>query len=153
MSKRRITAEMLTQKDACPDQLDEFRERFPDGLDPAAVTPEEVAGLSVGWAVHALLPATAGEAWKEAGAAAWKAWKEATSLAREAYREATAPAWKALNEKAGAPTRDAWKEAEAAAWKTYREDRAPAWEAYREAKARAAIDLFREYWQKEDHDE
>ena len=53
---RKITADMLAEKGACPDQLDEFRKRFPDGLDLETVRPEEVVDLDVRWAVHALLP-------------------------------------------------------------------------------------------------
>jgi len=136
VSKRRITAEMLTQKDACTDQIDRFRERFPDGLDPETVQPEEVVGLDVEWAVHALLPPPAREAFKEA-------YEEAARKAFKAFREARAPAWEAYKD-GGAPSLalNAFKEAEDAALKRYRE-----------VRARAAIDLFREYWQKEDHDE
>ena len=87
---REITADLLAAKGACPDQLDNFRERWPDGLDPAAVTPEEVADLSVGWAVHALLPATAWEAFKEGWGAAWKAYREASAASWSAHCSRTA---------------------------------------------------------------
>jgi len=97
---RKITAELLAAKGACPDHLDEFRERFPNGLDPATVRPEEVAYLNVEWAVDTLLP---GPAWR-------------------VY-------WKAI-----APGREAWGAG------------ATSWEAYEEAQARAAIELFRQYW-------
>ncbi|HKJ88967.1 MAG TPA: hypothetical protein VKA48_10710 [Gammaproteobacteria bacterium] len=123
MSKRRITAELLAQEGACPDQLDRFQERFPDGIDPETVQPEEVVGLDVLWAVLHMLPAPAREVFKEA---AWKAFREARATEWEAYKEGGASAL----------ARKAYKEATDAAW-----------EAYDEAKARIAIELFREYWQ------
>ena len=122
MSKRRITAEMLTQKDACTDQIDRFRERFPDGVDPETVQPEEVIGLDVWWAVFYMLPAPA-----------WEAYKEAVDAARKAYSEAWAEVWKAYEEPASV-------------LQAYAEATRLTWEAYREARARAAIELFREYW-------
>ena len=42
---RKITAELLAEKDACPYQIDRFQERFPDGVDPETVRPEEVVDL------------------------------------------------------------------------------------------------------------
>jgi len=100
MSEKRITAEMLAQKDAHCAQLDKFRERFPDGLDVETVTPEEVVGLDVGWMVHALLPAAAQKAYAEAESSAWEAFEEATAPvpAWDAYVEAEAPARKAYRE-------------------------------------------------------
>ncbi|HKJ87124.1 MAG TPA: hypothetical protein VKA48_01205 [Gammaproteobacteria bacterium] len=96
---RRITAEMLTQKGAHCAQFDEVQERFPDGVDVETVTPEEVADLSVGWAVQALLPAPARKAFKEAEATAWKDYVEATGSAwKEAHRGSGATAWKAYLE-------------------------------------------------------
>ena len=129
MSARCITADLLATKGAHCAQLDEFKARFPDGLDVETVRPKEIAGLHVSWMVHALLPA-----------AAW-----------EAYLEATAPALKAFVE-ARAPTREAHEEAEATvpAWEAFVEATAPAWETYREAIARAAIAVLREHWQEEE---
>ena len=136
MSKRRITAEMLTQKDACPDQLDEFRERFPNGIDLETVRPEEVVDLDVWWAVLHMLPDAAWEAYKEAEDAAWKAARKAF----KAFREARATAWGAYKEAEDAALAlNAFKEAEDAALKRYRE-----------ARARIAIELFRQYWQEEE---
>jgi len=150
---RRITADLLAAKGACPDQLDKFRERWPDGLDVETVMPGEVAGLSVGWAVRALLPAPAWEAWKEAEAAAWKAYAEATTTAREAFVEATAPARRAY-EGTQRSSWEAFKEAKDTARKACEEAKVRAWGTYEEAAARAAIAVFREYWQEEEsHDE
>jgi len=70
MSKRRITAEMLTQKGAHCGQLNKFRKRFPDGLDLETVRPEEVVGLDVRWAVLHMLPAPAWKRYREARARA-----------------------------------------------------------------------------------
>jgi len=155
---RKITAEMLAEKGACPDQLDRFRERFPDGVDPETVRLEEVYDLDVRWAVRSLLPAPAR-----------KAFVEATAPARETHKEGTAPAWKAYWEARASAVEAymgaranaaAWRtdtEARDAAWKAYEEVTAPAWkalnkvkgparEALSEATARIAIELFREYW-------
>jgi len=112
---RKITADMLAEKGADCDEIDEFRERFPDGLDLETVQPEEIADLDVEWAVHYMLPIPTR-----------KAFWEAREAALESYMGTPFGALRARNS---------------------------AWKAYQEAKARAAIDLFREYWQKEDHDE
>ena len=150
---RKITAELLTEKDACPDQIDRFRERFPDGVDPLAITPEEAARFDVGWAVHVLLPPAAWKAFEKAVAPARKTHDEVMAPAWETYREAVAPAWKefreaqkALNKEARAAAREAYEEAVATARKALSEVRNPAWKARGEAEARAAIELFREYW-------
>ena len=117
---RKVTAELLAEKGAHCDEIDEFRERFPDGVDLETVQPKEVVGLNVQWAVHALLPPPAREAFKEATAPAWKAHEEATASVWKAYKEA------------------------------YKEAKDAAWEAYEEAEARAAIAVFREHWQVEE---
>ena len=136
---KRITADLLAEKGARCGQLDEFRERFPNGLDPATVMPEEVAGLNVGWAVWALL-----------GTSAWKAyWKAVSVRAREAFVEARSTAREAYEE-ARVREREAFVEAPATAWEAYEEAKVRAWGTYEEAKARAAIAVFREYWQEEE---
>ena len=43
---RKITAEMLAEKDARPDQIDRFRERFPTGLDPETVHTAAALGVN-----------------------------------------------------------------------------------------------------------
>ena len=120
---RKVTAELLAEKGACPGHLDKFRKRFPTGLDLETVRPEEVVGLNVWWAVIHMLPAPARKAFREAEDAAWKVYKEATGSAWEADKEP------------------------ASAWGAYGEARDAAWKRHREATARAAIDLFREHWQ------
>ncbi|HKJ88969.1 MAG TPA: hypothetical protein VKA48_10720, partial [Gammaproteobacteria bacterium] len=95
---RKISAELLAEKDACPYQIDRFQERFPDGVDPETVQPEEVYALDVRWAVHALLPPPAREAFDEATAPAREAYEEAVATARKALSEVRNPAWKARGE-------------------------------------------------------
>ena len=130
---RKITAELLAQEGAYCDRLDEFRERFPTGLDLETVQPKEVVGLDVWWAVRHMLPAPAWEAYQEA---ARKAFREARATEWEAHKEARATEWEAYKEGgASALARNAFKEAEDAAAKRYRE-----------AGARIAIELFRQYW-------
>ncbi|HKJ87904.1 MAG TPA: hypothetical protein VKA48_05300 [Gammaproteobacteria bacterium] len=99
MSKRRITADMLAEAGAHCDQLDEFRGRFPDGLDPETVQPEEIADLDVGWAVHYMLPIPTRKAFWEAREAALESYMgtpfgalKARNSAWKAYREAKARA-------------------------------------------------------------
>ena len=131
MSERRITAEMLAQKDADCDEIDEFRERFPDGVDLETVQPKEVVGLNVQWVVRSMLPHPA-----------WKTYKEARDTAWDAYWEAMATAWE-----------EARLGALALARKAHEEAMDVAWEAYEEAEARIATELFRQYWQEEEADD
>lgn len=118
-----ITAEMLVEAGAC--DVDEFRERFPDGVtfeseEDAIAQCVAVAGaFNWEWAARNLLSDPAWRAFKRDTATAWKAFMEATDPTWNAYREATDQA------------------AQATAWKAFMEADATAAKAYRKAEATA----------------
>jgi len=117
-----ITADMLRLREACADQVVEFKRLFGDQVAVTeALCIEHAQVFYWAWAARNLLPAEARQAYGEAITPAWKAYDEATAAARTAYGEADAAAGKAYGE------------ATAAAWKAYGEATAAARTAYGEA--------------------
>ncbi len=56
----KITKQMLRQAGACPEQLNEFIRRYPDGFDATEASCSAAAaeyGWNTGWAARHLLPA------------------------------------------------------------------------------------------------
>ena len=94
-----ITAERLAALGACKQQVNLFRQMFPDGAPLTAETALNVADkFNWDWAAKGLLPPAALKAYEEATAPAGKAYEEATAPAGKAYEEAKATARKAYEE-------------------------------------------------------
>jgi len=94
----KITAQMLTDKNACKSQVDIFRAEWPDGCTASLRMAKRVAELKLDldfFARH-FLSAPARKAYEDAEATAWKAYDDATATAWKVYQDATAPAlWSA----------------------------------------------------------
>jgi len=114
----RITAKMLTEKEACANQVRRFKKLFPRGVKVTrAVCLKHARDFDWDWAAYNLLSVPA-----------WEAYKKARAPALEAYKKATAPAWKA------------YKKAKATALDAYEKARATAREAYKKVSATAFAD-------------
>ena len=122
-----ITADMLSEHNACTEQYELFCRTWPKGCKVTLKDCKKAVrlGFNIDWAVQHLLGKAELEAYNEAFATAWKAFYEAVAPELKAYHEATAPAHKAF-----------------AKAKAYDEAFAPVRKAYREAKAIA----FYEVW-------
>ena len=94
-----ITADMLRLREACADQVVEFKRLFGDQVAVTeALCIEHAQVFYWAWAARNLLPAEARQAYGEAITPAWKAYDEATAAARTAYGEAITLARTACNE-------------------------------------------------------
>lgn len=80
---RRITADLLIAEGACSDQIDLFRETFPNGckVTLANCRKAATAGLNLHWAAEHLLPETAWATYRAAIAPAWATYEAATAPA------------------------------------------------------------------------
>ncbi len=131
---KKITADML--EDACEEQLDEFTQRFPNGMTfkseaDAIAQCTAVAGVfEWGCAARNLLD------YPE-----WKTFRVITSEARRVYREAIAPAVKAYD-KAIVKLYKSSNEAKAQVHKAYDEAMSQEWAIYKEESARTFAVLF-----------
>jgi len=107
---------MLEARGACADQVEVFRQHWPNGAKPTIPTLRKAArlGLDLDWFASRFLGVPARAAYEEADAQALAAYREARAQARAAYREAKAPAWTAYEE-ATAQALAAYREAEAQA--------------------------------------
>jgi len=126
---------MLEARGACADQVEMFRQHWPNGAKPTIPALRKAARLELDldWFASRFLGVPARAAYEEATAQAWTAYEEATAPAWAAYEEATAQA------------RAAYEEATAQAWTAYREAKAQALAAYREAKAQALAATIKKY--------
>ena len=90
----KITAELLTRKGACKEQVDKFCDLFPEGVEPTReLCIAHANDFDWRWAAEHLLSASAAKAYEEACAPAVKAYNEARASAAKAYDEALASAW------------------------------------------------------------
>ena len=144
-----ITAEMLSDRNACSSQVAIFAGHFPNGM---AVTAENlwsanVAGLNIRWATCLLETADRSQL-NDAFAKARKAYYETRDQARKVYDEACDQARK-VHDEAVAQARKVHDETRAQAWnvhgeafdqaaKVYYEACDQAGKVYREAFAQAA---------------
>ncbi len=94
-----LTADMLEQAGACQDQLDLFRERFPEGCNPTAELCKQFPDFDYSWAAEKLLRQPA-------------AYQAARAPHLAAYQAAIAPHW-AVYEAAVAPHLAAYEAAKA----------------------------------------
>ena len=87
---RTITADMLSEHNACTEQYKLFCKTWPDGCKVTLKDCKKAVrlGFNIDWAVQHLLGKAELEAYNEAFATAWKAYDEAVDPARKAYNEA-----------------------------------------------------------------
>ena len=117
-----ITADMLSEHNACTEQYELFCRTWPDGCKVTLKDCKKAVrlGFDIDWAAQHLLGKAELEAYNEAVATALKAFYEAFAPALKAFDEATAPAGKAYDE-AVAPVQKAYHEATAQAQKAFDE--------------------------------
>ena len=96
---KKLTAEDLAAKDACPDQVEIFRKLWPDGVVPSrrAIFRAAKASLDLSWYADHFLPAPAREAYNKVCDPAGEAYDKACATAREAYDKACATAGEAYD--------------------------------------------------------
>jgi len=94
---------MLEARGACADQVEVFRQHWPNGAKPTIPTLRKAArlGLGLDWFASRFLGVPAWAAYREAEAPAWAAYREAEAPARAAYEEAKTPALAATIKKYG----------------------------------------------------
>ena len=138
-----ITADMLSEHNACTEQYELFCRTWPDGCKVTLKDCKKAVrlGFDIDWAAQHLLGKAELEAYREAIAPARKAYNEAVAPAQKEYEEAVATAQKAYND-AVAPAQKEFDEAVAPVRKAYNEAVDPVRKAYREAKVIA----FYEAW-------
>ena len=111
-----LTADMLSEKDACNYQVIVFEKEWPDGIKitKKAILRAVELELDINWFAYQFLPAPIWKAYWKAMAPLEKAYNEAIAPILKAYEEAKAPIWEAFLE-AIAPAKKAYEEAEALA--------------------------------------
>ena len=93
--RMKLTAGHLRSLDACPDQVEIFESRWPDGIEAAAITADALEGFDLAWiATHLLTDSAWREFRKIQRPALVKYWKTARS-AMVKYCNATSerPPW------------------------------------------------------------
>ena len=140
---RLITARLLRARGACAEQVQVFREMFPQGTPVTLADCRKAvkAGLDFNWAANYLLTSDAWKVYQEAAAAANKVYNEAVATAYHVYNEAVAAACKVCDE-AVAPARNIYIDAVSPAHNIYGEAVATAWKVYDEA----AVVAFYRAW-------
>ena len=90
----KITAQMLTDKNACTCQVDIFRAEWPNGCTASLRMAKRAADLKLDLDFFAryFLSAPAEKAYEDATAPAFKAYQDATAPALKAYQDAKATA-------------------------------------------------------------
>ena len=95
-----VTAKLLTEVNACEDQVATFAQEWPGGM---KVNRENLfraveLDLDIGWGADEFLRGEALKAYNKATAEATKAYHEAIAEALKAYNKATAEPYKAYDE-------------------------------------------------------
>ena len=95
---KKITARMLQAKSACSDQVEKFKELFPEGIEVTeALCVQHAQVFDWSWSAENLLTPEAWKVYCETTTPAWKVYSETTAAAWKVYTE-TAAAWKVFDE-------------------------------------------------------
>jgi len=146
---KRITTEMLQDKEACRDQVKEFRKRFPNGVtfkDTKDAKRQCKAVASVfdwDWAArHLLNKPLWGEYWK-ARRPLYDEYLKAKRPLWDEYEKARQPLWDEYK-KAEQPLWDEYKKASQPLYDEYEKARQPLWDEYKKARAVLFAKLYME---------
>ncbi len=90
-----LTADVLEQAGACREQLELFRERFPEGCIPTAALCRQYPDFNYDWAAKKLLSPEKWAAYGATVALHWAAYRSAVAPHLAAYQAARAPHWAA----------------------------------------------------------
>jgi len=137
---KRITTETLQDKQACRDQVKEFRKRFPNGVtfkDTKDAKRQCKAVASVfdwDWAARHLLNKPLLDEYNKAEQPLWDEYNKAERPLYDEYEKARQPL-SAEYLKAVQPLLDEYHKARQPLWDEYEKARQPLWDEYEKAKA------------------